>query len=255
MSMRTILGVLVSTLLVAGCAGAAGSQTPAESVAAPSTPASVSPSTTAASASAPAPVASPRVSGAFGGTVQYKLDGAPATTEVDGVADGASVSGTAITTFRSGTHTVKLGCAASKAGGSWVLGGTVEKTTVHGESPGYWSAVLVKGGTPPRIGIWLSADPADSSDCAAFVGSIDLAGLDDETFSPIESGSLVPPARPRALSARDAERLPSFLTSSKVERARAIRARSCVASRRWNLSTTGRPHHWQRGRSPRRTRR
>src|SRR5262245_29688384 len=119
MSMRTILGVLVSTLLIAGCAGATGSPAPA--------------------ASAPVPAASPSTSGAFGGTVKYQLDGAPATTTVDGIADGASMSGTAVTTFREGTHTVKLGCVASKDGGSWVLGGTVEETTVPRESAGAWS--------------------------------------------------------------------------------------------------------------------
>ena len=53
----------------------------------------------------------PSPSGAFGGTVNYQLDGAQATTEVDAVASGASVSGTAVTALREGTHTVQLACA------------------------------------------------------------------------------------------------------------------------------------------------
>ena len=157
--MRTILGVLVSALLVVGCAGATGSAAPSASAPAPSAPALASPSLAQATASTSAPAATPSPSGGFGGTVEYKVDGAAATTTVDAVADGATVSGTAVTTFRAGTHTVKLGCASSKDDGSWVLGGTVEKTTVHGESAGAWSAVIVKGGTPQRIGIWLSASP------------------------------------------------------------------------------------------------
>ena len=150
---------------------------------------------TQGSASAPAPVASATASpsGAFGGSVQYQIDGAPATTEVDAVAVGESVSGTAVTTFRAGTHTVRLACAAQD-GGSWVLGGTTEKSTIPGEPPGTWSAVIVKDGSPQQIGIWLSADPAAGSDCEAFVASIKPAELDPGEFSPVESGALVPPA-------------------------------------------------------------
>ena len=57
-------------------------------------------------------VGSPSASGAIGGIVHYQIDGGPATTEIDAVADSASLSGTAVTTFRAGTHTVRLGCAA-----------------------------------------------------------------------------------------------------------------------------------------------
>ena len=151
---------------------------------------------TQGSASAPAPVASasPSPSGAFGGSVQYQIDGAPATTEVDAVASGESVSGTAVTTFRAGTHTVRLACAAAQDGGSWVLGGTTEKSTIPGEPVGAWSAVIIKDGSPQQIGIWLSADPAAGSDCEAFVASIKPAELDPGAFSPVESGALVPPA-------------------------------------------------------------
>jgi hypothetical protein len=176
MSMRTILGVLVTTLLVAGCAGATGSAAP--------------------SASAPASVASrgasPSPSGAIGGSVQYQLDGAPATTQVDVVADGASVSGTAVTTFREGTHTVRLGCA-SRSGDTWALGGTTEQTTVPGERAGDWSAVIVKDGSPQGIAIWLSGDPSGASDCEAWLASTDFTNIGPENFNPVESGALVPP--------------------------------------------------------------
>jgi hypothetical protein len=179
MSMRTILGVFLMAVLVAGCAGATGSASPAAS-----TPAAASASTSAAS---------PSPSGGLGGTVKYQMDGAPATTEVDLEADGVTVSGTAVTTFREGTHTVRLGCA-SQNGDTWALGGTVEKTTVPGESAGAWSAVIVKEGSPQQIGIWLSAGPEAGSDCAAFLASTDFATIGLENFQTVESGELVPPA-------------------------------------------------------------
>jgi hypothetical protein len=165
--MRTILGVLVMAVLVVGCGGATGTQAPAAS-------------------------ASPSTSGAFGGTLKFQIDGAPATTTIDAVADSSSVSGTAVTSFRAGTHTVRLGCAAED-GGSWVFGGTVEKTTVPGEPAGAWSAVILKAGTPQQIGIWLSGDPGEASDCDAWVASIKPAEIDPSNFNPVESGSLVPP--------------------------------------------------------------
>jgi hypothetical protein len=185
MTMRTILGVLVIAVLIVGCGGAASTQAPAAQSAAP----------TQATASTPTPVAtlgaSPSSSGAIG-IVHYQLDGAPATTEVDVVADGGSVSGTAVTTFRGGTHTVRLGCATQN-GDTWALGGTTEQTTVAGERAGDWSAVIVKNGPPQQIGIWLGDDPSQASDCEAWLASIDFATIGAENFSAVESGSLVPP--------------------------------------------------------------
>jgi hypothetical protein len=189
MSMRTMVCALIGTLLVAGCAGATGSAAPAASAPAPSTPASVSPSPTQGSASTPSP------SGAFGGIVQYQVDGAAATTEVDLVADGATVSGTAVTRFREGTHTVRLGCAV-QSGDTWALGGTTEQTTVPGERAGDWSAVIVKNGQPQQIGIWLSDDPSKASDCEAWLATTDFANIGLENFNPVESGALVPPPAP-----------------------------------------------------------
>ena len=188
--MRTILGVLVIAVLVVGCGGAASTQAPAAPSAAP----------TQGTASTSAPVATasatPSASGALGGIVHYRLDGAPATTEVDIVADGASVSGTAVTAFRGGTHTVRLGCAA-RYGGTWVLGGTTEKSTVPGESAGAWSAVTVKDGSPQQIAVWLSAGlPEAGGSCDAFLASFAPAELEPGAFNPVESGVLVPPPDP-----------------------------------------------------------
>jgi hypothetical protein len=195
MSMRTILGVLVSGLLVAGCAGATSSGAPAASAPVPSTQAPVSTSPSQTTASTPAPEATPSPSGAFGGIVHYKIDGGPATTTVDAVADSASVSGTAVTAFREGTHTVRLGCAAQK-GDIWVLGGTTEKSTIHGEGPGTWSAVIVKEGSPQGIAVWLSQDASAASDCEAWLASFDPTGFEPGNFMAVESGALVPPPIP-----------------------------------------------------------
>jgi hypothetical protein len=127
-----------------------------------------------------------------GGTVGYQLDGAPATTEVNAVADGAGLSGTAVTSFVSGTHTVGLECAA-RDGDTWAFGGTTSKTTVSGERAGDWSAVVVKDGSPQQIAIWMSDDKSEGIDCDGWLGSIDLASIDAGNFQPVESGVLVPP--------------------------------------------------------------
>jgi hypothetical protein len=165
--MRTILGPLVIAVILVGCGGAAGTQPPSASVEASS-------------------------SGTLGGSVTYQVDGAPATTEVDVVADGAGLSGSAVSTFATGTHTVDVECAAAADGG-WMLGGKVESTTIPGETAGAWSAVIVRDGSPQQIAIWLSAGPEAGDTCDAFLASIDPATLDASAFSDIDSGELIPP--------------------------------------------------------------
>jgi hypothetical protein len=176
---RLVVCTSIAVSVLAGCATLAPSAAP-----------------TQGTASTPAPVATlgatPSPTGAFGGIVHYQLDGAPATTEIDAVANGASVSGTAVTAFRAGTHTVQLACAAQN-GDTWVLGGTTERSTIHGEAAGTWSAVIVKDGSPQQIAIWLSADPSDASDCEAWLASVEPAEFEPGTFSTVESGALLPP--------------------------------------------------------------
>lgn len=132
--------------------------------------------------------------GAFGGTVHYQDDGAPVTTEVDAVANGATVTGTATTTFRQGTHTVRLACLA-RDGDTWALGGTVEQSTLPDETVGAWSAVIIKDGSPQRIATWLSGSAPAGSDCPGFLASFDFTGPDDN-FVQVESGALLPPPDP-----------------------------------------------------------
>lgn len=127
-----------------------------------------------------------------GGNVHYQLDGAAASTDVDVVADGAGVSGTAVTTLAGGVHTVQLECA-SRDGDFWAVGGTTEQTTVAGEQAGDWSAVIVKDGSPQLIGIWLSDTKAEGIDCDDWLAAIDIADIDPENFRPVESGTLLPP--------------------------------------------------------------
>lgn len=123
----------------------------------------------------------------IGGTVEYVMDGVPTTTEVDAVADGTSVTGRAITTSARGTHTVRLECAAQD-GDTWAVGGTVEETTLPGESAGLWSAVIVRDGSPQQIAIWLSVP----MDCEALPAA-EVSDLDAENFVAVTSGELVPP--------------------------------------------------------------
>ena len=128
----------------------------------------------------------------FGGTANYESDEGTGTTEIDAVADGASVSGTAVTTLGSDTHAVRLECAI-QSDEYWAVGGTIEETTVPGESAGHWSAVIVKDGSPQRIAIWLSDSKAEGSDCDGWLASHDFAGVDPGAFQPVESGELMPP--------------------------------------------------------------
>jgi hypothetical protein len=163
--MRTILAVLAIAVVLVGCGGASASQATSASVA-------------------------PSMSGTFGGTVTFQVDGRPATTVVEAMPDGTGISGTAVTTFATGTHTVRLECFAVGDGG-YVLAGTVEATTVPGETAGHQSAVIVRDGSPQRIGIWLSGEDAGS--CDDFVEDVDPASIDPSNFSDIESGELVAP--------------------------------------------------------------
>jgi hypothetical protein len=129
----------------------------------------------------------------FGGTVHWRDTGAPVTTDIDAVASGATVTGTAVHTFPGGTHTVRLGCVAGD-GGTWALAGTVEQSTLPGEKAGFWSRIVVKDGSPQQISIWLSTDAAPAGiDCAGFLATFGFADLPPEDFAPVESGELVPP--------------------------------------------------------------
>lgn len=127
-----------------------------------------------------------------GGNVVYQLDGASTTTDVEAVADGADLTGTAVTTSSRGTHTVGLECAV-RDGDTWAFGGTTEQTTIPGEQAGLWSAVVVRDGSPQQIGIWLSDSKTDGIDCNGWLGGIGIAGIGAENFVPVESGALVPP--------------------------------------------------------------
>jgi hypothetical protein len=137
-----------------------------------------------------APTATPSPS-PIGGTVEFVVDGLSTTTVVDAVADGTSVSGSAVTTSSRGTHTVQLACG-SRHGDTWALAGTVEDSTLPGEKAGDWSVVIVRDGSPQHISIWLSADPESVGDCDA-LASNDFSAIGLEDFSPVESRTLVPP--------------------------------------------------------------
>jgi hypothetical protein len=130
----------------------------------------------------------------IGGSVEFQLDGAPATSVVDVVtatADGSSVSGTAVTTFGSGAqHKVRLECAARDRD-RWGFVGTTEQTTVPGEQAGEWSGVFVQDGSPQQIGILMGVAKEPGDDCAAKFGGWDMSTMG--LSNPVESGGLVPP--------------------------------------------------------------
>ena len=184
-----VIVAFVALRLVPGGSNSGGTTTAIPTVTPTATPApTLSPAASTAGAT-------PSQPGAFGGTVRWGNPGAvPVTTEIDAVANGATVTGTAVSTFPQGVHTVRLGCVARK-GDSWAVAGTVEKSTLPGESPGFWSVVTVKNGSPEQIAMWLSGDRADG-DCPGFLASFGFDQLGPENFAPVESGELVPPPDP-----------------------------------------------------------
>ena len=105
------------------------------------------------------------------------------------------MSGTARTQIGKGTHTVQLGCGA-RAGDMWAVAGKTEKSDVEGGRTGDWSAVIVKPGSPAKVGIWVSDDPSTASECGAWLKRIDFATLDPTLFDTVESGALTPPTFP-----------------------------------------------------------
>ena len=127
----------------------------------------------------------------IGGTVKFKSDGVATTTVVDAIADGTSVSGTAVTTSAAGTHTVRLECAA-RQDDRWAFVGTVEQSTFPDEGTGAWSAVVVEDGTPQKIGIVFGIEKLATDRCAVKWNDISMADMD--VSNPIESGEMVPPA-------------------------------------------------------------
>jgi hypothetical protein len=182
-----IVAVVAFRLMPGGSSGG-GTATPVPTITPTATPTpTLSPAPSTLSAT-------PSQAGSFGGTVQYRDTGMPFTAEIDAVASGATVTGTAVYTSRDGTHTVRLGCAA-RDGDTWALAGTVEQSTIPGETAaaGYWSRVVVKDASPPQISIWLSADAPTDIDCATFLATFPFADLGPENFIPVESGELVPP--------------------------------------------------------------
>jgi hypothetical protein len=142
---------------------------------------------------APSPTAPPSPA-PIGGTVEFQLDGSPTTSIVDvvtAIADGSSVSGTAVTTFGSGAqHKVRLECAARDRD-RWGFVGTTEQTTVPGEQAGEWSGVFVQDGSPQQIGILMGVAKEPGDDCAAKFGGWDMSTMG--LSNPVESGGLVPP--------------------------------------------------------------
>lgn len=152
---------------------------------------STTPSATAAPTATPAPTTTPAPTPTpIGGTVEFQLDGVPVTTVVTAIADGSSVSGTAVSTSAFGTHTVRLECAA-RQGDRWAFAGTTEQTTVPDERVGDWSAIVVKDGTPQQIGIVFSIQKAEGDFCYARWASMAMADMD--VSNPVESGELEPP--------------------------------------------------------------
>ena len=122
-------------------------------------------------------VGSPSPSGALGGIVRYQVDGGPATTEIDAVADGASVSGTAVIGVpRRHPHRAAGVCRPVRR----YMGPRGHDREEHG--PGRVCRRLAGGHRQGRlaqqIAVWLSAGtPEAGGSCDAFLASFAPAEL------------------------------------------------------------------------------
>jgi hypothetical protein len=184
----------LAAVVVVAVAGFAILRPSGAGVGGPPTPVPTATPTMSPSPTSSAPTPTPSQTGSFGGTVHFRGDGAAmGSTEVDAVASGANVTGTAVIRLREGIHTVRLGCVA-RDGQTWALAGTVEESTIRGEPIGAWSRIVVKDGSPQQISIWLSGDAPAGVDCAGFLATFPFADLGPENWAPVESGELVPPA-------------------------------------------------------------
>ena len=138
-----------------------------------------------------------------GGTVDYQLDGAPTTTDVDAVADGASVSGTAVTTSASEAPTPSGWSVPPGMATTWAVGGTTEETTVPGERAGD----LVGGHRQGRLApadrdLALRRQGGGKSTASGWLAAIDLAPSMPRTFVARGVRDAGAPARSGALSGR-----------------------------------------------------
>ena len=190
--MRAILGVLVSALLVAGCAGATGSAAPSASAPAPSTPALGSVRRRHRTQPHRRHQAATPSRAASCGTVQFEDDGAPVTTQVDVVADGGRV--------RYGRHDVPRRHPHSRSlchQGRRYMGRRRQDRADHGLRREGRRLVggHRQGGPPCASAIWLSDTPRRPA-TATSLASTDFANIGVENLARWSLGSWCPRRRP-----------------------------------------------------------
>ena len=131
-------------------------------------------------------------SGPVKGHVEFTLDGASSTIDIDGTADGSVLAGTAELSYGKGDATVELRCLAND-GARWAFAGTYSATTT-GTTVGEFMAIFVEDGAPQRVAI--IEDGPGTTDCLTFLGDIPLADIPADEFLPVDAGEISLPTTP-----------------------------------------------------------
>ena len=127
--------------------------------------------------------------GAVSGQVTFTLGDTPVTIDMDAMADGSALSGTAVISFDTDEFTIDLECSRQFDDTTWILGGTTTESTTDNSPVGTRSAVLVRDGTPQELILWFE-DPPPADDCAGFVNGLQDGEVVNAGFGPATEGEI-----------------------------------------------------------------
>ena len=134
-------------------------------------------------------VGAPGPGGPIAGQVTFSLGDSQLDLDVDAVADGSSLTGTAVATNPGSMVEIGFECVGMLDDTTWLLGGSVEAANEGGVPIGDRAAVVVRDGEIQQLVLWFEESSATTTDCPTFLDSIP----DDVTLSPALSGGLTLP--------------------------------------------------------------
>src|SRR5262245_59172141 len=112
----------------------------------------------------PSPSASPSFVGG-----QFTFAGQPL--EIDASSDGASLSGTAAGSWDGSSDAIRLECLRQFDERTWMLAGVLTESATNDRFAGDWGAVIVRDGSPQKVGITTDRVSAGDS-CEEYVAAI-----------------------------------------------------------------------------------
>ena len=115
---------------------------------------------------------------------------------VDASSDGSSLSGTVEGAWAGKPFSIRLECLRQFDPQTWMLAGRLTQSADANRSAGDWGALVVRDGSPQKVGVWTEAS-STGDDCTGFVYGIpDQAADEGQQFiGPMDEGSMtLPPA-------------------------------------------------------------